>query len=174
MREAFAEEHRIAVEPEAILGVLSLIFWSLVIVITVKYVVFVMRADSRGEGGILALTSLIVPSTPRSRGARVLLLLGLFGTALLYGDGAITPAISVLSAVEGLKIIAPSLEPIVLPGAVVILVGLFAVQRRGTGTVGKVFGPVMVVWFITLAVLGAIHLGDAPSVFEAVNPAHAV
>ncbi len=165
--------HALDVSPDNVLGVLSLIFWSLVIVITIKYLVFVMRADNDGEGGILALTSLITPEGRRHRPGRfVLILIGLFGTALLYGDGMITPAISVLSAVEGTKVATDSLDPFIIPIACVILVGLFSVQRRGTASIGKAFGPVMLVWFTTLGVLGLIHIVDEPSVFRAINPTY--
>jgi len=178
MRESF-EGHNIAVIQENILGVLSLIFWSLMIVISIKYVVFVMRADNNGEGGILALTSLIRPagedSGKGSKRARwLLVLIGLFGTALLYGDGMITPAISVLSAVEGIHIATPALEPYAVPVAIVILIALFAIQRHGTGTIGSLFGPIMVVWFTTLAALGIGHMFDEPGVFAAINPVHAI
>jgi len=172
MRETFHLAH---IEPtrENVLGILSLVFWSLMLVITVKYLMFVMRASNRGEGGILALSALI----PFKRGRNwpwALVLLGAFGTAMLYGDGAITPAISVLSAVEGLGVAQPSLTGWIIPIAVVILVGLFSLQRRGTHTIGRLFGPIMVVWFVTLAVLGLSHIADDPSVFGALNPVWAV
>jgi KUP system potassium uptake protein len=167
--------HQLAVVQDNVLGLLSLMFWSLVLVICVKYLAFVMRADNRGEGGILALTALVTPKKPPVRGTRwVLVLIGLFGAALLYGDGAITPAISVLAAVEGTTIAAPSLDTFVVPAAVAILVGLFMVQHRGTAAIGRVFGPVMVVWFTTIAVLGAVNVAERPSVFRAVNPRYAV
>lgn len=176
LRESLGEAYDIAATRSNVLGVLSLIFWALLLVIAVKYVVFVLRADNEGEGGILALTALI--SGPRGhldRGwRRRLILLGLFGTALLYGDGAITPAISVLAAVEGLEVVTPLFQPYVIPIAVAILVGLFAVQRRGSGAVGAVFGPVMMVWFVVLAVLGSVHLVSDLSVLAAVNPFYAV
>jgi KUP system potassium uptake protein len=156
-----------------VLGVLSLVFWSLVLVIAVKYLAFVMRASNRGEGGILALASLIRANRGRSW-AWVLVLLGAFGTAMLYGDGAITPAISVLSAVEGLGVAQPSLEGWVIPIAIVILIGLFAIQRRGSASIGRLFGPVMIVWFATIAVLGISHLRDDPGVINALNPRWAV
>ena len=172
MRETFHLAH---IEPtrENVLGILSLVFWSLMLVITVKYLMFVMRASNRGEGGILALSALI----PFKRGRNwpwALVLLGAFGTAMLYGDGAITPAISVLSAVEGLGVAQPSLTGWIIPIAVVILIGLFSLQRRGTHTIGRLFGPIMVVWFVTLAVLGLSHIADDPSVFGALNPMWAV
>jgi len=175
LRQAFVAAEGLAVTRETVLGVISLMVWSLIIVVSLKYLAFVLRADNDGEGGILALTSLILPSA-QSRNSRVrwgLVLLGLFGTALLYGDGMITPAISVLSAVEGLEIAAPHLESFVVPIAALILVGLFSIQRRGTATIGAMFGPIMIVWFGTLAVLGAHQIALEPGVLSAVNPGHA-
>ncbi len=179
LRESFeGSGHEIAVADANVLGLLSLIFWSLIIVITLKYLVFVMRADNEGEGGILALTSLVTPRTPREGNGRrrrwVLILVGLFGTALLYGDGMITPAISVLSAVEGTQVAAPGLEDLVIPISVVILVGLFAVQRWGTGVVGRVFGPIMILWFVVIGTLGAIEIVQHPDVLRAISPTYAV
>jgi KUP system potassium uptake protein len=157
--------------PENVLGVLSLIFWSLILVISVKYLGFIMRADNRGEGGIIALTALVMPPAGEAEGGRrVLVLAGLFGAALLYGDSMITPAISVLSAVEGLEVATPFFSPYVIPITVVILIGLFSLQRRGTASVGSLFGPIMLVWFATLAVLGALHISDNPGVFAALDP----
>ncbi len=181
MRETFESPHHdLAFNDANILGVLSLITWSLIIIITFKYLAFVMRADNQGEGGILALTSLVPQKAPdKARSRRfarsrwVLILIGLFGTALLYGDGMITPAISVLSAVEGTALINPAMKDFVVPIAVVILVILFAVQPRGTAKIGRVFGPIMVVWFITLAVLGVTHIVGNPSVLAGLNPIHA-
>jgi len=178
LKEAFTEDaHTLTVDATNVYGICSLVFWSLIIIISIKYLMFVMRADNRGEGGILALTSLVIP--PRKAGAATgataaLVALGVFGTALLYGDGVITPAISVLSAVEGLDVVSSSLEDWVLPIAVCILVGLFVVQRWGTGNVGKVFGPVMIVWFSVLALLGLSHILDTPSIIRSVNPVYAV
>ena len=175
MRECFSGTHPIAATPTNVLGVLSLIFWALVIVISIKYLVFVLRADNRGEGGILALMSLVRPRSEGVRGARWLLIgIGIFGAALLYGDGVITPAISVLSAVEGLTVAAPVFERAVLPTTIAILFGLFFFQRRGTGGLGAIFGPVMFVWFATLAVLGVSHIVREPHVFAAINPLRAV
>ncbi|NMO21161.1 potassium transporter Kup [Pyxidicoccus fallax] len=177
LRDCFSGEHGITPTPANVLGVLSLVFWSLIIVISVKYLGFVMRADNRGEGGILALLALVVQrGGGAGGGARrmVLLTLGLFGAALLYGDGVITPAVSVLSAVEGLAVATPFFTPYVLPIALVILLALFLVQRRGTGGIGRVFGPMMVVWFTVLAVLGVHELARNPSVLQAVVPTHAV
>ncbi|MCB0066549.1 MAG: KUP/HAK/KT family potassium transporter, partial [Caldilineaceae bacterium] len=175
-RESFHASYGIEVRAVNILGILSLIFWSLLLVISVKYLVFVMRADNNGEGGILALTALIgakrrvmLPGTTRW----VLVMMGLFGTALLYGDGMITPAISVLSAVEGLEVVTPFFEPYVIPITVIILVGLFSFQSRGTERVGKVFGPVTLVWFLVLAILGISWIVRQPSVLAAVNPYYA-
>lgn len=176
MRESLeGHGHELAVSEGNVLGLLSLILWSLVIVITVKYLVFVMRADNQGEGGILALTAQVTPDDRlRSRTRFALIAVGLFGTALLYGDGMITPAISVLSAVEGTAVATEALDAWVIPIACAILVGLFAVQRRGTASIGRVFGPVMVVWFGTLGLLGVVHILDDPSVLRAVSPVHAV
>jgi len=170
-RETF-EAHHLEVSKTNVIGACSLVFWALIIIVSIKYLLYVLRADNNGEGGILALTSLVAPRHGAVMIGRLkwLVLLGLFGTALLYGDGVITPAISVLSAVEGLKVVQPSLGSYVIPIAVGILVGLFAVQKRGTGAVGKVFGPIMLVWFITIGALGlAKTLGDL-SVLAAVNP----
>ena len=172
-REAFEHQDLPVVETNA-MGVASIAFWALILIISIKYLALVMRADNRGEGGILALTALIMPKSKSSRRSAGLVMLGVFGTALLYGDGLITPAISVLSAVEGFKVASPAFEDWVIPVACVILVGLFAVQRRGTEAVGRVFGPVMVVWFTTLGVLGLNQIVQYPSVLEAINPWHIV
>ena len=174
LRECFSGPH--AVEPTAanVLGVLSLTTWSLILVVSVKYLVLILRADNRGEGGILALMALAMPPATERRGSYTLLLLGLFGAALLYGDGMITPAISVLSAIEGLTVATPVFEPYVIPLTVAVLVGLFALQRRGTGAIGALFGPITVAWFCCLAVLGVAALIRAPEVLAAVNPVHAV
>jgi KUP system potassium uptake protein len=175
VRESLMPEHGLAVSPANVLGVLSLIFWSLLLVISVKYLGFILRADNRGEGGILALASLATPMGIRQPGGRPLLLaLGLFGTALLYGDGAITPAISVLSAVEGLEVATPLFRPYILPITIAILVLLFAHQRHGTGRVGRVFGPITLLWFLTLAVLGVSQILRQPDVLAAASPHHAV
>jgi KUP system potassium uptake protein len=175
-RESFHVAGDLAINSANVLGILSLIFWSLVIVVTVKYLVFVMRADNHGEGGILALTALAVrPGRPALRPlAKGFLIIGIFGTALLYGDGIITPAISVLSAVEGLELVAPGLDRFVVPIAVVIVVGLFLVQRQGSSRVGSVFGPIMIVWFAVMAVLGVLQIIDHPDVLAAVNPLYGV
>jgi KUP system potassium uptake protein len=161
--------------PEAVLGVVSLIIWSLILIISLKYAVLILRADNRGEGGIVALLALL-----RARRARpgtwrsAVLMLGLLGAALLYGDGAITPAISVLSAVEGLKLDAPGLGPAVLPATLAILIGLFLVQRRGTGFIGGIFGPLMLVWFIVIGILGLRGIVLSPGILAAFDPFHAL
>jgi KUP system potassium uptake protein len=160
----------------SILGVLSLIFWSLVFLITLKYLTLVLRADNRGEGGILALMALIRRSDQpgTARGTRLIVGFGLFGAALLYGDGLITPAISVLSAVEGLQVATPALQGWVVPLALVVLIGLFWMQKQGTQRIGTVFGPVMAVWFIVIACLGLRHLVQTPGVLAATSPTYAV
>ena len=170
-RETF-HGHHLEVTDDNVIGACSLVFWALIIIVSIKYLVYVLRADNKGEGGILALTSLVAPRHGAVMVGRIkwLVLLGLFGTALLYGDGVITPAISVLSAVEGLEVVEPSLGSFIIPIAVGILVALFAVQRRGTGAVGKVFGPIMILWFLTLAVLGVSKMVGNLGVLAAVNP----
>jgi len=175
LRESLHPSHGVDVTLASVLGILSLILWSLLIVITIKYLTFVMRADQQGEGGILVLAALVTPKDGAvNRRRTVLILIGLFGTALLYGDGMITPAISVLSAVEGLEVSAPSLQPYVLEITVVILIGLFVLQRRGTGSVGKIFGPVMILWFIVIGALGVSAIAARPEVLKAVNPGYAI
>jgi KUP system potassium uptake protein len=174
LRECFHGSHAIAVTQGNVLGVLSLIVYSLLLVISVKYIAIVMRADNQGEGGILALTALIPPRSEKGLAGPALVLLGIFGAALLYGDGLITPAITVLSAVEGLNVVTPLLEHYVVPVAVGILIGVFAIQRHGTHRVGAFFGPVMVLWFIVLAVLGLRWIATNPAVLTAVDPRHAV
>jgi KUP system potassium uptake protein len=167
--------HGMTPHPTAVLGVLSLIFWSLIMVVSLKYVTFVMRADNKGEGGIMALMALAQRSVSGSPRARwVLAAIGIFGASLFYGDGVITPAISVLSAVEGLEIAAPQLDTYVLPICLVIIIILFAVQRHGTNFVGKAFAPVMVIWFLVLAGLGLRQLVAHPQVLAALNPWYAV
>jgi KUP system potassium uptake protein len=175
IRECFHGTYAIEVTRANILGVLSLVLWALLIVVTIKYLSYIMRADNRGEGGVIALAALISPQRRTSSG-RILVLgaLGLFGASLLYGDGMITPAISVLSAVEGLHVATPVLAPYVIPITITILVALFAVQRFGTGGVGAFFGPVTLVWFGVLAVLGVRSLIVNPEVLAAVSPLHAV
>ena len=172
IKEVFGGAHHpVPITPDNVLGILSLFFWSLIIVVTLKYVAFIMRANNKGEGGIIALMTLALHNgDPASRRQRLLIALGLFGAALFYGDGVITPAISVLSAVEGLELITPAFKPYILPITLVILVGLFFIQRRGTASVGAMFGPVMMLWFAVLAVLGGIAIVQHPAVLAAVNP----
>jgi KUP system potassium uptake protein len=175
IKECFNGFHSIGINPANILGILSLVFWAILLVISLKYVVFIMRADNKGEGGIMALMSLVVQKAQLEERWRAgLMLLGLVGAALFYGDGIITPAISVLSAVEGLEVLSPDLHPFVIPIAVGVLVVLFAAQRGGTAKIGGLFGPVMVVWFGCLAVVGAVSIGDTPEVLGAINPWHGV
>ena len=175
MRECFSGSYAVSPTRDNVLGILSLIFWSLIIVISIKYIIFVMRADNRGEGGILALMALVLHhfgGTDRQR--HRLIMMGLFGATLFYGDGVITPAISVLSAVEGLHLATPVLTPYVIPITVLILVGLFAVQSHGTARVGAFFGPVMLLWFAILALLGLINMMKAPQVLAAFDPEYAM
>ena len=176
VRECFYGTHGVAVTPENVLGVLSFILYALFIIISIKYIAIVMRADNQGEGGILALTALIPPRRKDTLGAMIpiLIALGIFGAALLYGDGMITPAISVLAAVEGLRVATPLFAPYVVPISVVILIGLFVVQQYGTHRVGGLFGPIMVIWFLTIALLGISWIVREPSVIGAINPVHAV
>ncbi len=163
------------VTPESVLGIVSLIFWSLIIVISIKYAILIMRADNHGEGGILALLALVSPRRAKGNARRaVLLIVGLFGATLLYGDGTITPAISVLSAIEGLKLYAPQMEHAVVPLTVVILAGLFLIQRNGTSWIGGLFGPVMLVWFIVVGVLGVMGIVRSPAILAALSPLPAV
>ncbi|MFZ4714731.1 MAG: potassium transporter Kup [Bacteriovoracaceae bacterium] len=174
LKESFHHGHNISISTTSIYGVLSLIFWSLITVISIKYLRYVLRADNRGEGGILALTALISPKEGRnSRIREKLVLFGLFGTALLYGDGMITPAISVLSAVEGLELITPVFTPYIIPITIAILIALFSVQKHGTSVMGKVFGPVTLIWFLTLGALGFYNILKAPAVLMAFNPYYA-
>src|SRR5689334_15645024 len=177
LHQCFNGEHSVPPSPESVLGVLSLIIYALLLVISFKYIVIVMRADNQGEGGILALTALI----PRRNGDRLsrgvavdrplLIALGIFGAALLYGDGMITPAITVLGAVEGLEVATPLFAGYIIPVSVAILVGIFLIQKYGTHRVGGLFGPIMVLWFVTIAVLGIIWIVRAPQVLGAINPA---
>jgi len=174
LKETFNGHHALAAEPATILGVLSLVFWTIMALVTLKYVAIIMRADNRGEGGSLALLARVTELTKGSRATWFVTMLGIFAAALFYGDSMITPAISVLSAVEGLGIIAPQLKDFVLPATAVILTGLFWIQRHGTAAVGRFFGPIMCAWFGVLAVLGAISIWETPGVLAALNPAYAV
>ena len=175
LREVFAGPHPLPLDRFHMLGTLSLVFWSLIVVVTLKYVVVMMRADNRGEGGAMALQALISHAAAESgRLTAAVALLGVFAVALFYGDSIITPAISVLAAVEGVHLFDPQLTPFILPAAVAILVGLFLVQRQGTNAVGAVFGPVMVAWFVLLMVLGIRNIALAPEVLRALMPHHAI
>src|SRR5436305_846594 len=160
------------VTPTAVLGVLSLIFWALIVVVTLKYVLILLRADNNGEGGTLTLIALAQRALGRS--TPILFLLGTISGALFYGDAVITPALSVLSAVEGIKVVTPAFDPYVVPLTVLILVALFAVQSRGTAQVAALFGPITLIWFIAIAAGGIYHMGSNPSVIAALNPWHAV
>ncbi|MBL8428685.1 MAG: potassium transporter Kup [Dechloromonas sp.] len=174
LKEIFNGHHPIPVTPESILGILSLIFWAIVVLVTLKYVLIIMRADNRGEGGSLALLALVTEKARNPRLSWIVTLLGIFAAALFYGDSMITPAISVLSAVEGLEIITPDLKPYVIPITLGILTGLFAIQKHGTGAMGKLFGPVMVAWFSVLGVLGILQIAHNPAVLLALNPLFAI
>ena len=174
LKEIFNGHHPIPVTPENILGVLSLVFWAIIVLVTIKYVAIIMRADNRGEGGSLALLALVTEKAKNPRLAWIITLLGIFAAALFYGDSMITPAISVLSAVEGLEIITPDLKPYVIPLTLGILTGLFFIQKHGTGAMGKLFGPVMVAWFAVLAILGVLQIVHNPAVLLALNPLFAV
>ncbi|MBP8081072.1 MAG: KUP/HAK/KT family potassium transporter, partial [Arenimonas sp.] len=171
LKEAFGEKYGLHPDPTNVLGVLSLVFWAMMLVVTIKYVSVIMRADNRGEGGILALMAVVQRSLPIASPLTYGIgLLGIFGTALFFGDSVITPAISVLSAVEGLEVAAPALSRYVVPITLGVLLVLFAFQRHGTERVGKIFGPVMVVWFLVLGLLGAAQVFKNPTVLQALNP----
>src|SRR6516164_3706488 len=161
--------------PDTVLGIVSLILWALLLIVGLKYAILILRADNHGEGGIVALLALLdARHAPRGSWRAQLLIVGLIGAALLYGDGVITPAISVLSGLEGLKIDAPALAPAVVPITIVILISLFLVQRKGTEFVGNIFGPVMLVWFVAIGVLGLGGILQSPGILAAVSPHHAV
>ena len=177
LKECFSPLYGLQPTQENVFGVLSLVVWALTLVVSVKYVSFILRADNRGEGGTFALLALIFPRrSPDSSGprGRLLVMLALFGTALLYGDGIITPAMSVLGALEGIEVATPSVATLIVPIAVVILGVLFAAQRVGTDRVGKLFGPLMAMWFIVIAVLGVFEIVKVPSILASVNPMYAV
>ena len=177
MREAFADKYGLAPTPANVYGILSLIVWALILVVSIKYVLFILRADNRGEGGVLALLALILQRNRREGDKarrQTLIVLGLFGAALLYGDGVITPAISVLSAVEGLTVITPRLGIAVIPLTLVILITLFLIQKKGTTKVGRIYGPIMAFWFVTIAALGIAEIAHAPRILAAVNPWYAI
>ncbi len=172
LKEVFGSPHHpVPITPDSVLGILSLVFWALMMVVSGKYVLFIMRADNRGEGGIMALMALALRNVKDGPQRHFIVILGLFGAALFYGDGVVTPAISVLSAVEGLEVITPAFKPYVIPLALVVLVLLFVIQRHGTAAVGKLFGPVMLLWFGVLTVLGVSNILAEPDVLRALNPA---
>lgn len=175
MQTIFSDEYGVALTTANILGVVSLILWGLFIVVALKYVTLILRADNRGEGGIMALMALALESVgKKSRWHFILLVLGLFGAALFFGDGVITPAISVISAIEGLKVDAPHLGPFVVPITVVVLIALYSFQRKGTSGIGKLFGPIMLVWFAVLAVMGVVNIVKVPVILDALNPIYAI
>ena len=175
LKAVFAPEHGLDLTPANLLGVISLILWGLTIVVSLKYVLLIMRADNRGEGGIMALMSLAQSSLPKfSRLHYPIMLIGVFGAALFYGDSVITPAMSVLSAIEGLEVATPAMKPYVVPITVVVLVGLYSVQSRGTAGIGKWFGPIMILWFSALAAMGVINIFKAPEILAALSPLHAI
>ena len=174
LRTAFSGHHGIPLTPENVMGILSVIFWALMIIVTLKYITLIMRADNRGEGGILALTALVSRGLQRGERRRWWLVgLGIFGAAMFYGDGMITPAITVLGAIEGLEVVAPALGDFVVPLSVVIMIALFAIQKRGTATIGAIFGPVMCVWFIVLGALGLLQVIHSPHILGALSPHYA-
>jgi KUP system potassium uptake protein len=175
MKEVFSAEHGLPLNEGNIFGIVSLIFWGLFVIVAIKYVTLILRASNRGEGGIMALTALALESVGRtSRWHFTLFVLGLFGAALFYGDGVITPAISVLSAIEGLEVATPAFKPYVVPLTVLVLIGLYAVQYKGTTGIGKWFGPIMVIWFIALATMGVINIFHMPVILKALNPYYAM
>jgi KUP system potassium uptake protein len=171
LKECFHASHGLAITHNNILGLLSVIFWSITLVVSIKYIAFIMRADNNGEGGIMALLALSLRNQNIRPWQRMTLVsIGLFGAALFFGDGIITPAISVLSAVEGLKLITPVFDAYILPITITILIFLFVIQRHGTSSVGKLFGPVMLLWFSTLGILGVMNISQYPAVLHLVNP----
>ena len=174
LKEVFAGTHPVPITPDNVFGILSLVFWSLMIVVSVKYVAFILRADNRGEGGIMALMAQALRRAEGRRGRAAIMLAGIAGAALFYGDGVITPAISVLSAVEGLEVATPALKPYVIPITVGVLMALFVFQRRGTAGIGALFGPVVCLWFGALALLGIVGIASEPGVVGALNPAYAI
>ncbi len=175
MKEVFSKEHGLPLNEANIFGVVSLILWGLFIIVAIKYVTLILRADNRGEGGIMALTAMALESVGKaSRWHFLLFVIGLFGAALFYGDGVITPAISVLSAIEGLEVATPAFSPYVVPITLVVLIALYAVQSKGSAGIGKWFGPIMVIWFVALAVMGVINIIKMPMILGALSPLHAV
>jgi len=174
MKEVFSPAHGLTLNPENLLGIVSLIVWGLAVIVSLKYVTLVLRADNRGEGGIMALMALAISSVGKnSRRYHPLMLMGLFGATLFYGESVITPAISVLSAMEGMEVATPLLKPYVVPMTVLILIGLYACQSNGTAGIGKLFSPVMLIWFLALAVMGVLNIIESPQILSALNPLHA-
>nr|WP_255532874.1 potassium transporter Kup [Polynucleobacter sp. CS-Odin-A6] len=175
LKECFSPEHGIPFSDEAVFGVISMVFWAFAIVVSLKYVLFVMRANNHGEGGILALMALALRTAPAgSKRSLMIIMAGVFGACMFYGDAIITPAISVLSAVEGLEVISPDLKSYIIPVTIVILVGLFLIQKTGTAVVGNLFGPVMLVWFLVIGLMGLYQVIDNPVIFTAINPVYAI
>lgn len=175
MKESFSGSHGMPISETNVLGILSLATWALILVVSIKYVIFIMRANNRGEGGIMAMMALALQSVGENRNLRRLIVtLAIFGAALFYGDGVITPAMSILGAVEGMKVIAPEFERYIVPATIVIVLGLFAVQRTGTAGVGRVFGPIMTLWFLVIGVLGLVEIMAEPNILRAVNPWYGV
>ena len=173
VKVCFSGQSGLAPSPPNVLGLVSLIFWSLMLVVSIKYAWFIMRADDQGEGGVFAMLALLHKKMGANLG-RGLVLAGLFGSALLYGDGLITPVISVLSALEGLEVATTKAQPLVVPLTCVVLVLLFWAQKHGTGRIGKLFGPVMILWFAVLAALGVMAINQHPEILAAINPSHAL
>uniref|UniRef100_UPI004048BB7E potassium transporter Kup n=1 Tax=Polynucleobacter sp. TaxID=2029855 RepID=UPI004048BB7E len=175
LKECFDPQHGITFTPEALFGVISMMIWALFLVVTVKYILFVMRADNKGEGGVLSLMALALRSFKHdTKGYFFFMIIGMLGACMLLGESVITPAISVLSAVEGIEIAAPGLDKFIIPISLFILVCLFVIQKYGTAMVGKLFGPITLTWFIALAILGIINIGNAPQIFSAFNPMYAI
>jgi KUP system potassium uptake protein len=173
LKEIFSGHHPLQVNEANILGLLSMVFWAIMVLVSIKYVAIIMRADNRGEGGSLALLALVTEKAEHSGLKWIVTMLGIFAAALFFGDSMITPAISVLSAVEGLEIIAPTLKTFIIPITVGVLTGLFIIQKRGTGLVGLFFGPIMIAWFGVLGLLGLIQIFQNPSVLVGLNPVYA-
>ena len=175
LKECFSAEHGIPFSADAVYGVISMVFWAFAIVVSLKYVLFVMRANNHGEGGILALMALALRTAPASSKRSLLIIMaGVFGACMFYGDAIITPAISVLSAVEGLEVISPDLSRFVIPVTIFILVVLFFIQKTGTDVVGKLFGPIMMIWFLTIGLMGVYQVIQNPVIFAAINPIYAI
>jgi KUP system potassium uptake protein len=179
LKEAFSSEHGIPLSPDGILGILSMLCWSMISIVSIKYVLFIMRADNQGEGGILALTALALRSKykdnpHKSRRLNWILLCGIFGACMFYGDAMITPAISILSAVEGLGVVNPDLSKYILPIAIGILLVLFFIQSKGTHVLGYLFGPITLVWFLSIGAIGFANMLDNPSILRAINPIYAI